>query len=88
MKHLESCLKTAIVSGQPGCGEAWRKIMIVVEGVYSMEGSIVHLPGILELKKKYKVSRIVSANEPIREHSFRSLIAALNCDVAGISLFR
>ena len=54
VKHLESCLKTAIVSGQPGCGEAWRKIVIVVEGVYSMEGSIVHLPDILELKKKYK----------------------------------
>ncbi|XP_076682291.1 serine palmitoyltransferase long chain base subunit isoform X2 [Andrena cerasifolii] len=54
VKHLESCLKTAIVSGQPGCGEAWRKIVIVVEGVYSMEGSIVHLPDILQLKKKYK----------------------------------
>ncbi|XP_026672234.1 serine palmitoyltransferase 2 isoform X2 [Ceratina calcarata] len=54
MKHLERGLKTAIVFGQPGSGEPWKKIVIVVEGVYSMEGSIVHLPEILELKKKYK----------------------------------
>lgn len=54
MKHLEGCLKKAVVSGQPGTKEPWRKIVIVVEGVYSMEGSIVHLPDILELKRKYK----------------------------------
>ncbi|OAD56033.1 Serine palmitoyltransferase 2 [Eufriesea mexicana] len=54
MKHLEKCLKTAIVFGQTGSGEPWKKILIVVEGVYSMEGSIVHLPEILQLKKKYK----------------------------------
>ena len=54
MKHLEKCLKTAIVFGQPDSGEPWKKIVIVVEGVYSMEGSIVHLPEILQLKKKYK----------------------------------
>ncbi|XP_020290705.1 serine palmitoyltransferase 2 [Pseudomyrmex gracilis] len=54
VKHLEECLKKAIVFGQPKTGEAWKKIVIVVEGVYSMEGSIVHLPEIIELKKKYK----------------------------------
>ncbi|XP_024881966.1 serine palmitoyltransferase 2 isoform X2 [Temnothorax curvispinosus] len=54
VKHLEECLKKAIVSGQPKTGEPWKKIVIIVEGVYSMEGSIVHLPEILELKKKYK----------------------------------
>ncbi|XP_043590091.1 serine palmitoyltransferase 2 isoform X2 [Bombus pyrosoma] len=54
MKHLEKCLKTAIVFGQPDSGKPWKKIVIVVEGVYSMEGSIVHLPEILQLKKKYK----------------------------------
>lgn len=55
MKHLEECLKKAIVFGQPKTGEPWRKIVIVVEGIYSMEGSIVHLPEMIELKKKYKV---------------------------------
>ncbi|KAK2576020.1 hypothetical protein KPH14_007372 [Odynerus spinipes] len=54
VKNLEEHLKRAIVFGQPGGGEPWKKIIIVVEGIYSMEGSIVHLPEILELKKKYK----------------------------------
>ncbi|XP_078052716.1 serine palmitoyltransferase long chain base subunit [Augochlora pura] len=54
VKHLETQLRSAIVFGQPGSGKPWKKIVIVVEGVYSMEGSIVHLPEILELKKKYK----------------------------------
>ncbi|XP_012266326.2 serine palmitoyltransferase 2 [Athalia rosae] len=52
--HLERCLREAVVYGQPGSGEPWKKIFIVVEGIYSMEGSIVHLPEILKLKKKYK----------------------------------
>lgn len=50
-------MKKAIVFGQPKTGEPWKKIVIIVEGVYSMEGSIVHLPEILELKKKYKVRK-------------------------------
>ncbi|KAL7286085.1 hypothetical protein TKK_0019601 [Trichogramma kaykai] len=54
VKHLEQRLKTAIKEGQPTTGEPWKKIFIVVEGVYSMEGSIVHLPEMIELKKKYK----------------------------------
>ncbi|KAK9507490.1 hypothetical protein O3M35_007339 [Rhynocoris fuscipes] len=53
MKHLEKILIESIVLGQPN-GEPWRKILIVVEGVYSMEGSIVRLPEVLALKKKYK----------------------------------
>lgn len=52
--HLEKCLREAILKGQPGSGKPWKKIFIVVEGIYSMEGSIVHLPEILKLKKKYK----------------------------------
>ncbi|XP_011502633.1 PREDICTED: serine palmitoyltransferase 2 isoform X2 [Ceratosolen solmsi marchali] len=54
VKHLEDCLKKAILLGQQNTGEPWKKIIIVVEGIYSMEGSIVHLPEILKLKKKYK----------------------------------
>lgn len=53
-KHLERKLKEAVAYGQPKSGEQWKKIFIVVEGIYSMEGSIVHLPEIVALKKKYK----------------------------------
>ncbi|KAL1122014.1 hypothetical protein AAG570_003420 [Ranatra chinensis] len=53
-KHLEKVLREAIVSGQPKTRKPWKKVLIVVEGVYSMEGSIVHLPEIIAIKKKYK----------------------------------
>ena len=51
--HLEKLLKSAIIRGHPKTRRPWKKIMIVVEGVYSMEGTIVKLPEILALKKKY-----------------------------------
>jgi serine palmitoyltransferase len=54
MKSLENILKTAIVDGQPKTGAPWKKILIIVEGVYSMEGSVVKLPEVIALKKKYK----------------------------------
>lgn len=54
MKDLEDKLRDAIVEGQPRTHRPWKKIIIIVEGVYSMEGSIVMLPEILALKKKYR----------------------------------
>jgi serine palmitoyltransferase len=54
MDDLEEKLKTAIIAGMPLTKRPWKKILIVVEGVYSMEGSIVKLPEIIALKKKYK----------------------------------
>jgi len=55
MKSLEDKLREAVINGQPRTFRPWRKILIVVEGVYSMEGSIVNLPEVIALKKKYKV---------------------------------
>ncbi|XP_071079011.1 serine palmitoyltransferase 2-like [Haliotis cracherodii] len=54
MKDLEKKLCEAVVHGQPRTHRPWKKILIVVEGVYSMEGSVVRLPEIIALKKKYK----------------------------------
>ncbi|KAK6169520.1 hypothetical protein SNE40_020560 [Patella caerulea] len=54
MEDLEKKLKNAVVEGQPKTHRPWKKILIVVEGIYSMEGSIVCLPEIIRLKKKYK----------------------------------
>ncbi|ENN71537.1 serine palmitoyltransferase 2 [Dendroctonus ponderosae] len=58
MAHLETLLREAICFGQPnqadGVFKPWEKIVIVVEGVYSMEGTIVKLPEVIALKKKYK----------------------------------
>lgn len=54
MHSLEKMLREAICSGQPRTHRPWKKILIMVEGIYSMEGSVVRLPEIIALKKKYK----------------------------------
>uniref|UniRef100_A0A8D0D1V6 serine C-palmitoyltransferase n=1 Tax=Sander lucioperca TaxID=283035 RepID=A0A8D0D1V6_SANLU len=54
MHSLEKMLREAISSGQPRTHRPWKKILIMVEGIYSMEGSLVRLPEIVALKKKYK----------------------------------
>nr|CAD7423798.1 unnamed protein product [Timema monikensis] len=55
MKALENLARDAIVYGQPHTQMPWDKIFIVAEGVFSMEGSIVHLPEMIAIKKKYKL---------------------------------
>ncbi|KAJ3131036.1 serine palmitoyltransferase component [Physocladia obscura] len=54
MKDLEQVLREAISQGQPRTHRPWKKILLIVEGLYSMEGSICNLPGIIALKNKYK----------------------------------
>ena len=34
MAHLEEILRSAIIQGQPRTHKAWKKILIIVEGVY------------------------------------------------------
>ncbi|KAJ1652498.1 serine palmitoyltransferase component [Dispira simplex] len=52
--HLESMLREAISQGQPRTHRPWKKILVVVEGLYSMEGQFCDLPGVVALKEKYK----------------------------------
>ncbi|XP_056903868.1 serine palmitoyltransferase 3 [Takifugu flavidus] len=54
MHSLEKMLREAVCSGQPRTHRPWKKILIMVEGIYSMEGSVVRLAEIVALKKKYK----------------------------------
>jgi len=54
MRDLERKLRDAIVVGQPRSHRPWKKILVVVEGVYSMEGTIINLPEVIRLKNKYK----------------------------------
>ncbi|KAL4787666.1 pyridoxal phosphate-dependent transferase [Aspergillus varians] len=42
------------MTSQPRTHRPWKKIMVTVEGIYSMEGTMCNLAQILELKKKYK----------------------------------
>jgi len=54
MADLEKKLREAISQGQPRTHRPWKKILVAIEGLYSMEGTMCDLPGILKLKKKYK----------------------------------
>ncbi|XP_064091846.1 serine palmitoyltransferase 2-like isoform X1 [Macrobrachium nipponense] len=51
---LERKLREAIIHGHPRTRRPWKKAMIVVEGIYSMEGTICDLPNLIRIKKKYK----------------------------------
>lgn len=53
-KHLDDILRCSIAEGQPRSHRPWKKIIIVVEGIYSMEGEACNLKAIVEVKKKYK----------------------------------
>ncbi|KAG8842809.1 serine palmitoyltransferase component [Serendipita sp. 411] len=54
VKDLERVLREAISQGQPRTHRPWKKILVVVEGLYSMEGSLANIPAIVALKKRYK----------------------------------
>jgi serine palmitoyltransferase len=53
-KHLEEILRESIVNGQPRHSRPWKKILVMVEGIYSMEGAISNLKEIVRICKKYK----------------------------------
>lgn len=42
-ENLEYVLREAIVNGQPKHHRPWNKIIVLVEGIYSMEGAIFQL---------------------------------------------
>ncbi|KAI9486599.1 MAG: pyridoxal phosphate-dependent transferase [Benjaminiella poitrasii] len=54
MNDLRELLREVISQGQPRTHRLWKKILVVVEGLYSMEGTIVNLPALIELKKEFK----------------------------------
>ncbi|KAK7049814.1 serine palmitoyltransferase component [Paramarasmius palmivorus] len=56
MKNLESLLREVISQGQPKTHRPWKKILVIVEGLYSMEGTMCNLPELVQLKQKYKAS--------------------------------
>jgi 8-amino-7-oxononanoate synthase len=67
-KHLESLLRDMRPRAE--------KVLIIVEGVYSMDGDICNLPAYVALKKKYGCLLMVD-----EAHSF-GIIGATGCGVA------
>jgi serine palmitoyltransferase len=53
--NLDNVLREAIVMGAPRTRRPWKKIMVMVEGIYSMEGEYCNLKTIVAVCKKYGV---------------------------------
>jgi serine palmitoyltransferase len=54
LEGLESLVRSAIVDGQDRTHRAWKKILLVIEGIYSMEGEFCDLAPIVAIAKKYR----------------------------------
>jgi serine palmitoyltransferase len=52
-KHLEEILREAIVMGRPRTRRPWNKILVIVEGIYSMEGEYCDLSNVVKVCKQY-----------------------------------
>lgn len=52
-QHLEEILRQAIIMGRPRTRRPWNKIMVIVEGIYSMEGEYCDLSNVVRVCKKY-----------------------------------
>jgi glycine C-acetyltransferase len=55
---LREVLREATTSGRPG-GGPWRLILIVTDGVFSMDGDIAPLPGIVEAAEEFGAAVMV-----------------------------
>jgi serine palmitoyltransferase len=53
MDRLEETIREAIVMGRPRTRRPWNKILVIVEGIYSMEGEYCDLRNIVRICKKY-----------------------------------
>lgn len=82
LQSLETLLRESIAYGQPRTRRPWKKIIIIVEGIYSMEGETCKLKEIVALKKKYKALLYID-----EAHSIGALGKTGRgiCDFAGVS---
>ena len=51
--QLEEILREAIIMGRPRTRRPWNKILVIVEGIYSMEGEYCDLRNVARVSKKY-----------------------------------
>lgn len=89
MNDLENVLRYNIAQGQPKTHRNWKKIFVFVEGLYSMEGTILDLKPLLNLKKKYKFYLFIDEAHSIGAigKTGRGVCEYFNQDFSQIDLF-
>ena len=87
-EDLEQKIRNAIVNGNAKTGQPFRKIIIIVEGVYSMEGTFVDLPKLIQLKKRYKCYLYIDEAHSIGAvgPNGRGVCDYFGCDPADVDL--
>ena len=63
----------------------WKKIIIVVEGIYSMEGTIVRLPELIRIKKKYKAYLYLDEAHSVGALD-KGVVNYFNCDPNDVDI--
>jgi len=88
IEDLEKVLRGAIIEGQPRTRRPWKKIVIIVEGIYSMEGEACKLPEIIAVKKKYKAYLYVDEAHSIGAlgKTGRGVVEHWGCDPKDVDL--
>ncbi|KAF5302236.1 hypothetical protein FQA39_LY10275 [Lamprigera yunnana] len=92
MADLEKLLQSNIYYGQPNQPnneyKPWKKIFIFVEGIYSMEGTIVKLPQVIALKKKYKTYLYLDEAHSIGAigRTGRGVVEYFDCDPNDVDI--
>ncbi|KAL6136026.1 hypothetical protein ACLB2K_061328 [Fragaria x ananassa] len=86
--HLEEVLREQIAEGQPRTRRPWKKIIVIVEGIYSMEGELCKLPEIIAICKKYKVFTYLDEAHSIGAvgKSGRGVCELLGVDTADVDI--
>lgn len=86
--HLEDVLREQITDGQPRTHRPWKKIIVIVEGIYSMEGELCKLPEIIAVCKKYKAYTYLDEAHSIGAvgQSGRGVCELLGVDPADVDI--
>lgn len=85
---LEKKLRSEILKGQPsedGRYKPWKKAIIIVEGIFSMEGTIVNLPELIRIKKKYKAYLYLDEAHSIGALD-KGVVFYYNCDPRDVDI--
>ncbi|CAA6663996.1 unnamed protein product [Spirodela intermedia] len=77
-----------IANGQPRTHRPWKKIIVIVEGIYSMEGELCKLPEIIAVCKKYKAYTYLDEAHSIGAvgKSGRGVCELLGVDTADVDI--